>query len=94
MGIFRKLGHSIRKHKREVAVSVSAMAIPVTTAVSAFAAETGITDIKAAMSSAMDTMKLDIVEMVATILPPALAVMGIGLAVAYGLKFFRKIAAK
>lgn len=51
-----------------------------------------------AMSTAVDTafkaIKTDVTSMMSTALPVALAIVGIGLAVALGVKFFKKISSK
>lgn len=50
------------------------------------------------MTTAVDTafkaIKLDVTNMMSTALPVALAIVGIGLAVALGVKFFKKISSK
>lgn len=48
--------------------------------------------LKQAFTTAVTTMKGDVLEMIETALPAGLAIMGIGLAVTIGLKFFRSIA--
>lgn len=50
------------------------------------------------MTTAVDTafkaIKTDVTSMMSTALPVALAIVGIGLAVTLGVKFFKKISAK
>lgn len=45
-----------------------------------------------AFTSAVTTIKADVISMITTALPAGLAIMGIGLAVSIGIGFFRSIA--
>lgn len=45
-----------------------------------------------AFTTAVGTVKTDVMTMIQTALPAGLAIMGIGLAVRIGLRFFRSIA--
>ena len=47
-----------------------------------------------AVGTAMNTVKGDVMEMITTALPYALAILGVGLAITLGIKFFKKIASK
>lgn len=47
-----------------------------------------------AVKSAFSSIKTDVVSMMETALPVALAIVGIGLAVMLGVKFFKKISSK
>ncbi len=47
-----------------------------------------------AVSGAMETVKSDVMGMITTALPYALAILGVGLAITLGIKFFKKIASK
>lgn len=47
-----------------------------------------------AVSSAFTNIKSDVVDMMSSALPVALAIVGIGLAVTLGVKFFKKISSK
>lgn len=47
-----------------------------------------------AIDTAFKAIKTDVSSMMSTALPVALAIVGIGLAVTLGVKFFKKISAK
>lgn len=47
-----------------------------------------------AIDAAFKAIKSDVTSMMSTALPVALAIVGIGLAVALGVKFFKKISSK
>ena len=46
------------------------------------------------ISTAFTNIKSDVVEIVSTALPTALAIVGLGLAITLGVKFFKKISSK
>lgn len=47
---------------------------------------------KTALSEAFTAVKTDVVDLMGVALPAALAIVGIGLAVTLGIKFFKKFA--
>ena len=47
-----------------------------------------------AVGNAMNTVKGDVMDMITTALPYALAILGVGLAITLGVRFFKKIAGK
>lgn len=51
------------------------------------------TAMKEAFSTAVDGIKVDVVDMITVALPAGLAIMGIRLAVRMGVSFFRMVAA-
>lgn len=51
-------------------------------------------DMTSALSTAFSGVQADVVSIVTTALPPALAIMAIGLAITIGVKAFKRIANK
>lgn len=50
------------------------------------------TELTTAFTTAVDSIKSDVMSMISTALPAGLAIMGIGLAVTIGIGFFRSVA--
>lgn len=50
------------------------------------------TTVTEAFTTAVGTIKTDVLSMIGTALPAGLTIMGIGLAVSIGIKFFRTVA--
>ncbi len=51
-------------------------------------------DMTSALSTAFGNVQTDVVSIVTTALPPALAILGIGLALTIGIKAFKRLANK
>ena len=47
-----------------------------------------------AISNAFNTIKTDVTSVITTALPVALGIVGLGLAITLGVKFFKKVAGK
>ena len=47
-----------------------------------------------AVTTAFGDVKSDVLDILGTALPPALAIVGIGVAITFGVKFFKKISSK
>lgn len=48
-------------------------------------------DIQSAMSTGLGSIKDDLIGMLVTVLPIALGIVGIGIAITYGIKYFKKV---
>ncbi len=57
-------------------------------------ATSGISNLITAMGTAFGTVRDDIFSVLGTVLPTALAVIGAGLAITFGIKYFKKLSGK
>lgn len=84
--------------ERKIAVSALLMALLFSFMVTGtcFASESGGGNVSDAMKTSMTTafngVKADVLAIITTALPPALAIMGVIIAVMVGIKFFRRAA--
>lgn len=47
-----------------------------------------------AVTKAFGDVKTDVLDIIGTALPPALVILGVGLAITLGVKFFKKVSSK
>ena len=73
---------------------IMATAIMSSLSVFCFASELESPDVKTIMTTALTKVIADCTSLLASMLPVALTLVGIGLAIQFGLKWFRKITAK
>lgn len=93
-----KIKQFFGKNSKKIAGVVSALAISAFAALSAFATDgaeaTGNIDstMLGAVTSAFTSVKTDVFSIIGSALPIALAIVGLGIAITLGVKYFRKLA--
>ncbi|WP_277409709.1 hypothetical protein [Lacrimispora xylanisolvens] len=83
--------NKIQENARRIGLIALPVAVSMATAIPAYAAE-GAVDITGTLTTAFTSVKSDMLATIGAALPIALAVVGAGMAVRFGIKFFRQIA--
>lgn len=81
----------IKENARRIGLVALPVAVSMASAVPAYAAE-GTVDITGIMTTAFTSVQGDMLATIGAALPIALVVVGAGMAVRFGIKFFRQIA--
>lgn len=76
------------------AMSLGALAVPTVTAFATTPSGNVSSDMTSALQTGFGNVQADVISIVTTALPYALVVMGIGLALAIGIKVFKRMASK
>lgn len=85
------------KYRIELSASLSALAFAFFMAYPVFASGEGTSgnitaDMTSALSTAFQSVKADVISIITVALPPAIAIMAIGIALTVGIRFFSKFA--
>lgn len=93
MGFVSKIAEKVRNSKlaKVVCAGVAAVSTGAATSMTALAANLD-EGTKTALTTAFDGVKQDVLDIIAVALPAALVIMGLGIAIKLGIKFFKRFA--
>lgn len=94
MGVISKIAEKVRNSKfvKGVCATGAAVATGAASSMTALAAGNLDEGTKTALQTSFESVKEDVVSVIGTALPPALIIVGIGLAITLGVKYFKKFA--
>lgn len=93
MGFISKIAEKVRNSKLAKVVCAGAAAVSTGAATSMTALAANLDEgTKTALTTAFDGVKQDVLDIIAVALPAALVIMGLGIAIKLGIKFFKRFA--